>query len=103
MALFRPFSRGPLAVVDQPRRNGLQVYIGHFIAAHNHGTVLFTKHIHDSLQGRFVFVDIVTVQLNGIFAAIFAVNGNIPASADAQVFAPGDEYFEPGVTGQRFR
>ena len=59
--------------------------------ADHHGGVFLIERVYDALQGMGRRVEVVGIKLHGKASAARVVNGQIPASADAQVIAVGDE------------
>ena len=81
----------PLAVVDDARRQRVQVEVAHAVGAYYHGGFLFMECIHYLLQCLGRRIEVVTVELNGKLAAHRTVHRHIPAAANAQVAAFGHD------------
>ena len=91
--------RCPFAVVDEAGRKGLQLEVAHSVCANHHYGLLLVKGIHDALQGLRTAVQVVAVQLHHKASGLRVVYGHVPASANAQVIALGDEVYHPFVLG----
>ena len=72
-------------VVNKSGRQCVQLKIAHTIRAYHHSSLLLIESIDNRLQRLRRRVEIVRVQLYGKTSAIGAVDGLIPASANAQV------------------
>ena len=86
-----PVLAGPFAVVDYAGRQIFQIKVVHGVRADDHGTLLLMECIHDSLQGVWTAIQVITIQLHGKPSASGIAYGKVPASAYAQVGAFGDE------------
>ncbi len=83
---------GPLGVVDQARRQRLELEVAHAVAAHHHGAALLAESIDNALQRLGRRVQVVAVQLYGEAAAARVVHRHVPAPADAQVAPFGPQH-----------
>ena len=90
----------PLLVVDHARRNHVHVDVGEHVCAYNHRAVLIVEGFHHLGEGCFVSIYIVRVELDGEFAALLVVDTHVPATADAEVVALGDDVDYTGIAGE---
>ena len=82
---------GPLAVVYQPGRQGVEVKVHQAVGADDHGGLGLVELVNNPLQRVGAAVEVVAVQLHGKQAAVLRAHGEVPASADAQVVVLRDE------------
>ncbi len=72
-------------MVYQSWRQGVEVEVAHAVRADNHGCLLVVEGIYDLLESLRRRIEVVAVQLYGKLSAELAVDGYIPAAADAEV------------------
>ena len=87
---------GPFAVVDEPRWNLLQPGIHKGIRADHHTIVPLPELIDHLLEGVGAAVQIIRIELNGIAAARFTVNGLVPATPNAKISPMWDDVLQVG-------
>ena len=83
-------------MVAESGRKRLQLEVRHAVGAYHHCRLLLAEGIHDALQRVRAAVEVVAVQLHHEATALGMVHGQVPATADAEVVARGDEVDERG-------
>ena len=91
----------PFPVVYDARWQGVEGKVAHAVGADDHGGRLLAELIGHALQRGGRGIEIVAVQLYGEAAAAAVVDGGVPASADAQVVAFGDEVYQSVVAARQ--
>ena len=86
-------------MVDEPRRQRVEVEVAHAVGAHDHRRLLPVELVDDALQGVGRGIEIVAVELHGEAAAAHIVHGHVPTSADSQVGALRNEVADERVPG----
>ena len=81
-------------MVDESRRERLELEVAHAVGAHNHRSPLLVKLVDDALQRLRRRVEVVAVELHGEASAAFVVDSYVPATADAEVGALGYDMYE---------
>ena len=87
-------------MVDDARRQCLQLEVGHAVRADNHGAAFPAELVDNGLEGRRTAVQVVAVELYGKASAERVMHTQVPASADAQIVTFGNEvnhFFVSGV------
>ena len=84
-------------MIDDAGRERIQLEVSHLIRSDNHCTLLLVKGIYDRLQGMFVLIKIVAIQLNGKLSARCRLYTEIPTTTDTQIITCGDEMNHPFV------
>ena len=84
-------------MVDDAWGNHIHVEVCHHIRTYYHGTILLVEGAHHDCQGILILVYIVAVQLYGKLAALRVMYAYVPATADTQVVAFGDDVDEAFV------
>ena len=79
-------------MVDDTGREGLQGEVAQAVAAYHHGTEFAAEGVDDALQGVGVAVEVVAVELYGIAPTLRVTDGEVPATADAEVAALGGDH-----------
>ena len=74
---------GPLSMVDQSWRQGLQVEVAHAVRANDHGGSLLAEGAHDLLQSIGRTIEVVAVQLDGKPSTAVVVDCLVPTASDA--------------------
>ena len=92
--IVTPVVRCPLLVIDDARSNHVHVEVRHHVSTYYHGAVLFVESTYHSGQCIFIGIYVVAVQLYGKLAAFGVVYAHVPATADAEVVAFGDDMDE---------
>ena len=95
--IVAPVSIGPLTVVYQSRRKGVQLKVAHAVGAHHHGRLLVVESTHDAPQRVGRGVEVVAVELDGEAAAAGVVDGRVPAAAYTQVGTFGHDVHQPRI------
>ena len=85
---------GPLLVVNQSRRQCVQFKVADTVATNNHGSLLLVECLNDGFERLGRRVDVVAIKLHGEASAAAVANGNVPASANAQVGTLRNEVYE---------
>ena len=80
---------GPLAVVDDAWRQGLQGEVAQAVATHDHGAALAAEGVDDALQRVWVAVEVVAIELYGIAPALLVTYGEVPAATNAKIATLG--------------
>ena len=91
---------GPFLVVDDARRQCLQLEVGHAVRADNHGAAFPAELVDNGLEGRRTAVQVIAVELYGKASAERVMYSQVPASADAQIVTFRNEmnhFFVPGI------
>ena len=91
---------GPFLVVDDARRQCLQLEVGHAVRADDHGAAFPAELVDNGLESRRTAVQVVAVELHGKASAERVMHTQVPASADAQIVTFGNEmnhFFVPGI------
>ena len=86
-------------MVDESRRECLELEVAHAVGAHNHRSPLLVKLVDDALQCLRRRVEVVAVELHGEASAACVVYSHVPATADAEVGALGYDMYEALVLG----
>ena len=81
-------------MVDESRRERLELEVAHAVGAHNHRSPLLVKLVDDALQRLRRRVEVVAVELHGEASAACVVDSHVPATADAEVGALGYDMYE---------
>ena len=81
-------------MIDDARSNHVHVEVRHHVSTYYHGAVLFVESTYHSGQCIFIGIYVVAVQLYGKLAAFGVVYAHVPATADAEVVAFGDDMDE---------
>ena len=84
-------------MVDNTRSNHIHIEVRHHISTYHHGAILFIESANHDSQCVFILVYIVAVQLHGELTALGMMHPHIPATANAQVIAFGDDVDEAFV------
>ena len=74
----------PLPMVDNARRNFVQLEIDEFVAAHDHCAALLAERVDNPLQCRLRAVEVVTVELDSVSTTSRIVDRQRPTTADTQ-------------------
>ena len=74
-------------MINQAGRHLLQIEIDDGIRTDDHRIIAFIEGGDDLRKRLFIGVEIIGIQLHGIFAAMFGIDGFVPAAADAEVLA----------------
>ena len=84
-------------MVDNTRSNHIHIEVRHHISTYHHGAILFIESTNHSGQCIFIAVHVVTVQLYGELTTLGMMHTHVPAPADTQVLAFGDNVDEAFV------
>ena len=84
-------------MIYQSGRNIFQVEIHHLIGTDDHCALLVVKSFYNPGNNIVINVKVITVELNGKLAALFAKNSFIPASSDTKIKAFRDDVINPGI------
>ena len=84
-------------MVDDSRRQRVEVEVTHSVCPHHHCSPLFVERVDDALQRLRRRVEVIAVELHGEASAAVVDDSGVPASADAQVGAVGDDVHEAWV------
>ena len=84
-------------MVDESWWQGVQLEVAHAVRTDHHRGVLFVEGIHHLLERLGRGVEVVGVELHGKASAAVVVDGLVPAAADTEVGALGDDVDEPLV------
>ena len=87
-------------MVDDARRYHVHVDVGEHVGAHDHGRVVVVECLHHLGQCVLVGVHVVRVKLHAEFAGFGMLGAHVPAAADAQVGAFGDDVYHARVGGE---
>ena len=82
---------GPLTMIDNAGRQGLQGEVTESIATHYHRTALATEGVDDALQGMCIAIYIIAIELYSIASTLLMTDGKVPATSDTQVCTLRDE------------
>ena len=81
-------------MIDESWRQGVQFEVAHAVGADHHGCILFVEGVDDLLQRLRRRVEVIGVELHGKASAAVVVDSLVPAAADTQVCALGDDMHE---------
>ena len=84
-------------MVDNTRSNHIHIEVRHHISTYHHGAILFIESTNHSGQCIFIAVHVVTVQLYGELTTLRMMHTHVPATANTQVIAFGDDMDEAFV------
>ena len=85
---------GPFVVADESWRQCVQLEVANAVTAHHHGGMLLIERLDDALERLWRRIEVVAVELHGKSSASFIVDGHVPASANAEVCALGNDVYE---------
>ena len=95
--IVRPILVGPLPMVYQSGRKGIQLEIAHAIRAYHHRCILLMEGIDHLLEGARRRIKVVTVELHSKTSAMITIDGNIPTAANAQVSPFWNDMNQAGI------
>ena len=84
-------------MVDNTRSNHIHIEVRHHISTYHHGAILFIESTNHSGQCIFIAVHVVTVQLYSELTTLGMMHTHVPATANTQVIAFGDDMDEAFV------
>ena len=84
-------------MVDNARRNSIEFYVGEAVCSDNHARIIIVESLHHFGESIIVGVYVVGVELHAKFACFAVVSAYIPASADAEVIAFGNDMYQTFV------
>ena len=84
-------------MVNDARRQCIQFKVAYPVCSHQHGTLLGVELINNTLQRVLIAVEVIAVELHRETSAVGAVDSQVPATANSQVIAFGDEMQHPAV------
>ena len=87
---------GPFPVIDETRRDFLQIGVHERVGTDDHGETALTEKVHDFLERTMAAVQVVGVKLYRVAPAVLGKQRFVPATADAQVASPGDDVLQGG-------
>ena len=82
-------------MVYQSWRQGVEVEITHSVRADHHRSLLVVEGIYDFLESLRRRIEVIAVQLDCKLAAVLAIDGYIPAAADAEIVSLWHNLYEP--------
>ena len=99
--IVTPILSRPLPMVNQPRRQRLQIKVTHPVRPDHHRSPLLVKLIHDPLQRILPTIKVITVQLHHKTPHTPIVHRQIPAPPDPQVITLRHDMNHPPVSSSK--
>ena len=87
-------------MVDEARRKGVQLEVAHPVRAYHHRSTFSIEGIHHSLQCLWRGVKVVAVELYDEASHLWMMHSHVPAAANAEVVAVGDDVYDAFVGGE---